>query len=59
MHESQYILRARGGTLTKMPVEKVLLPHDREANPQAIQCYLESQVLKLRFSSGFSLMHSM
>ncbi len=34
MHESQYILRARGGKLTDVPAEKHLFPHDPEAHPQ-------------------------
>lgn len=37
MHHSPYILHARGGRLSEVPVEKVLLPSDRETSPQAIQ----------------------
>ena len=37
MHEGKYILHAAQGKLTKVPVQKALLPHDSEANPQAIQ----------------------
>lgn len=37
MHASQYILRARQGALTRVPVRRVLLPHDGSANPQSIQ----------------------
>ena len=38
MRESDYILRARGGQLTRVPAEKALLPHDAEINPQGVQC---------------------
>jgi photosystem II stability/assembly factor-like uncharacterized protein len=31
------VLRAHADKLTEVPVEKVLLPHDAEANPQSIQ----------------------
>jgi hypothetical protein len=34
MHRSEYILHARGGELTRLPVEKMLLPHDEPMNPQ-------------------------
>ena len=37
MHHSSYILHACDGRLSEVPVEKVLLPPDRETNPQAIQ----------------------
>lgn len=37
MHESQCILRAAEGTLSKVPVEKVLLPHSNDMNPQGTQ----------------------
>ena len=37
MHPSSYILHARAGRLSEVPVEKVLLPSDRETSPQAIQ----------------------
>ena len=37
MHGSQYILRARGGKLTKVPVAKTLLPHCAKFSPQAVQ----------------------
>ena len=37
MHHSSYILHARAGKLSEVPVEKVLLPPDRETSPQAIQ----------------------
>ena len=36
MHEGQYILRAYKGELTKVPVEKILLPHDPKASPQSV-----------------------
>ena len=36
MHTSQYILRAANGQLTRVPVEKIRLPHS-EAHPQATQ----------------------
>ena len=36
MHKGQYILHARAGKLSKVRVEKVLLPHDRDTSPQAI-----------------------
>ncbi len=36
-HHSSYILHARAGKLSEILVEKVLLPPDRETNPQAIQ----------------------
>ena len=37
MHHSSYILHARSGRLSEVPVEKMLLPSDRETSPQAIQ----------------------
>ena len=37
MHESQCILRAAEGTLSKVPVEKVLLPHSNDMNPKGTQ----------------------
>ena len=37
MHHSSYIFHAHAGKLSEVPVEKVLLPPDRETNPQAIQ----------------------
>ena len=37
MHQSGYILCARGGTLQEVPVEKTLLPHDQPMNPQEPQ----------------------
>jgi len=40
MHKSKYILHARGGKLTKVPVEKNLLPHDPKVNPQGVQATL-------------------
>ncbi len=36
MHQDQYILHARGGKLTKVQVEKNLLPHDPQLNPQGV-----------------------
>ena len=36
MHQGQYILRARGGELTKVPVEKNVLPRDPKINPQGV-----------------------
>lgn len=36
MHHSSYIFHARSGKLSEVPVEKVLLPPDREISPQAI-----------------------
>jgi len=38
MRESDYILRARDGELTRVPVEKAMLPHDPAINPQSVQC---------------------
>jgi len=40
MREGDYILRARGGKLTQVEVEKHPLPHDPKANPQAIYAVL-------------------
>ena len=40
MHRSSYILHAREGQLTRMPVEKSRLPHDPKAHPQAVQSFL-------------------
>ena len=40
MHKGQYILHARGGKLTKVQVEKNLLPHDPQLNPQGVQAKL-------------------
>ena len=37
MYHSSYILHARGGKVSEVPVEKVMLPPDRETSPQAIQ----------------------
>ena len=37
LHDSQYILRAAQGQLTKVPVERVLLPHADDTHPQATQ----------------------
>lgn len=37
MHAGQYILHGHDGKLTKVPAVKVLLPHDPDAHPQAIQ----------------------
>ena len=37
MHASAYILRAAGGTLTRVPVSRVLLPHGDAMNPQGVQ----------------------
>ena len=37
MHAGQYILRARGGRLTEVPVQKTLLPHCNGMNPQGTQ----------------------
>ncbi len=34
MHNSQYILHAAGGKLTRVPVEKTLLPHSNDMSPQ-------------------------
>ncbi len=36
MHESQYILHARGGKSSEVPVEKVLLPREPNTSPQAV-----------------------
>lgn len=36
MRDSQYILHARGGELKRVPVERILLPHDQPTNPQAV-----------------------
>lgn len=38
MREGDYLLRARGGQLSRVAAEKSLLPHDPEINPQGIQC---------------------
>jgi len=37
MHQSQYVLHARDGELTQVPVERVLLPHCKGMHPQAVQ----------------------
>lgn len=37
MHRGQYILRARRGELTRVPVEKILLPHSNNMSPQNVQ----------------------
>ena len=37
MHGGQYVLRAAGGKLTKLPVEKVVLPHSDDMSPQGAQ----------------------
>lgn len=34
MHRSDYVLRAKAGKLTRVPVEKVLLPHAEPMTPQ-------------------------
>ena len=34
MHNGQYILHAAGGKLTRVPVEKTLLPHSDDMSPQ-------------------------
>ena len=34
MHDDQYILHAAGGKLTRVPVEKTLLPHSDDMSPQ-------------------------
>ena len=34
MHDSQYIWHAAGGKLTRVPVEKTLLPHSDDMSPQ-------------------------
>ena len=34
MHDSQYILYAAGGKLTRVPAEKTLLPHSNDMSPQ-------------------------
>ena len=39
MHLRQYVLHARGGTLSRVPVQRVLLPRDGSANPQSIQLF--------------------
>jgi len=39
MHASQYILHAHGGKLTKVPVEKILLPHANQTNPQNVNIF--------------------
>ena len=36
MHASQYILHAAGGQLTRVDVEKSLLPHSNNTSPQAV-----------------------
>ena len=36
MQKGQYILRARGGKLTRVPVEKNLLPHDPQGHVQIL-----------------------
>ena len=38
MRAGDYILRARGGALSRVPAEKVLLPHDDAINPQIVSC---------------------
>ena len=40
MQTAPYILHARGGKLTRVPVEKSLLPHDPKGNDQAISLAL-------------------
>ncbi|MBI84413.1 MAG: hypothetical protein CMJ81_14560 [Planctomycetaceae bacterium] len=37
MHQSGYILRARNGKLSRLNVEKTLLPHDFPMTPQGVQ----------------------
>ena len=37
MHQSQTILHAAGGKITRVPVEKTLLPHSDEMSPQSPQ----------------------
>ncbi len=36
MHQNQYILRAAGGKLTHVPVERVVLPHSDGMSPQSV-----------------------
>ena len=43
MRESNYILRARGGKLAQVEAEKYPLPHDPQANPQAIEAALSPE----------------
>jgi len=38
MREAGYLLRARGGELTRVPAEKAVLPLDSQINPQGVQC---------------------
>ena len=40
MRRSSYILQARDGRLTRLPVEKTLLPHDPKVTPQGVQAVL-------------------
>ena len=40
MHRGQYILRACKGKLDKVPVEKILLPHDEPTNPQNADLFI-------------------
>lgn len=52
MRESNYILRARGGKLTRVEAEKHLLPHDPQANPQAIEAALSPEgIVYVRLAS--------
>lgn len=45
MHESNYILRARGGKLTKVPAEKTQLDFDAKFHPQGGTVYLANDDL--------------
>ena len=36
MHQSNYVLRARGGVLSQVAVEKALLPREQNTSPQAV-----------------------
>ena len=40
MQKGSYVLHAKDGKLTKVPAEKVLLPHDPNGHPQAIDIAL-------------------
>jgi photosystem II stability/assembly factor-like uncharacterized protein len=45
MHEGSYVLRASGGKLTRVPVEKFKLPHDPKFHPQGGDVYMVSDDL--------------
>ena len=45
MHEGSYVLRASGGKLTRVPVEKSRLPHDPKFHPQGGKVYMVSDDL--------------